>query len=69
MDHALHPDGVREDQEDRAQFDATLLQPDSTLDEYRDIRAALGKRMTALIEEAEALLLRASAGEVFVYAP
>lgn len=31
-------------------LDANLLQPDSTLDEYRDVRATLGKRMTELIE-------------------
>jgi hypothetical protein len=35
----------------KTQFDANLVQPDATLDDYRDVRAALGKRMTAMIEE------------------
>ena len=31
-----------------------FLEPDAPLDEYREVRAAVGKRMTALIEEADA---------------
>ena len=37
----------------RTKFDANLLQPDATLDEYHDVRVALGKRMTELIAEAD----------------
>jgi hypothetical protein len=37
----------------KTQFDANFLEPDAKLDEYREVRAALGKRMTELIEEAD----------------
>jgi NAD(P)-dependent dehydrogenase (short-subunit alcohol dehydrogenase family) len=57
LDHELRTRGVRvsviEPANTKTQFDANLLQPDSTLDEYRDVRATLGKRMTELIEEAD----------------
>jgi hypothetical protein len=35
------------------QFDANLLQPDAKLDEYRDVRAAVGKRLTEIIADAD----------------
>lgn len=54
LDHELRTRGIRvsviEPANTKTQFDANLLQPDSTLDEYRDVRAAIGKRMTELIE-------------------
>ena len=57
LDHELRTRGIRvsviEPANTKTQFDANLLQPDSTLDEYRDIRAALGKRMTEVIAEAD----------------
>jgi short-subunit dehydrogenase len=57
LDHELRTRGIRvsviEPANTKTQFDANLLQPDSTLDEYRDVRATLGKRMTELIEEAD----------------
>jgi hypothetical protein len=37
----------------RTQFDANLLQPDAALDEYRDVRAAVGRRMTQMIDDAD----------------
>ena len=47
LDHELRTRGIRvsviEPANTKTQFDANLLQPDSTLDEYRDVRAALGK--------------------------
>ena len=57
LDHELRTRGIRvsviEPANTKTQFDANLLQPDSTLDEYHDVRAALGKRMTELIAEAD----------------
>ena len=57
LDHELRTRGIRvsvvEPANTKTQFDANLLQPDSKLDEYRDVRAALGKRMTDLIDEAD----------------
>ena len=35
------------------QFDANLLQPDSKLDEYREVRAALGKKLKEVIAAAD----------------
>jgi hypothetical protein len=37
----------------KTQFEANLLEPDAKLDEYRDVRAAVGKRLTEMIEEAD----------------
>lgn len=37
----------------KTQFDANLLQADAKLDEYRDVRETVGKRMAELIEEAD----------------
>jgi NAD(P)-dependent dehydrogenase (short-subunit alcohol dehydrogenase family) len=57
LDHELRTRGIRvsviEPANTKTQFDANLLQPDSPLDEYRDVRAAVGRRMTELIEEAD----------------
>ncbi len=57
LDHELRTMGIRvsviEPANTRTQFDANLLEPDAKLDEYRDVRAAVGKRMTELIEEAD----------------
>src|SRR4029434_10603281 len=52
LDHELRTRGIRvlavEPAYTKTQFDANLLQPDSTLDEYRDVRVAVGKTMTEL---------------------
>lgn len=57
LDHELRTMGIRvsviEPANTKTQFDANLLQADVKLDEYRDIREAVGKRMTELIEEAD----------------
>ena len=37
----------------KTQFDANLLEPDAKLDEYREIRAALGKKMRELLASAD----------------
>ena len=37
----------------KTQFDANLLEPDAKLDEYREARAAVGKRLTELIADAD----------------
>ena len=53
LDHELRTRGIRvsviEPANTNTQFDANLLQPDSTLDEYREARAAVAKRMTEMI--------------------
>ena len=57
LDHELRTRGIRvsliEPANTRTQFDANLLEADSPLDEYREIRAAVGRRMTQLIEDAD----------------
>jgi NAD(P)-dependent dehydrogenase (short-subunit alcohol dehydrogenase family) len=57
LDHELRTRGIRvlliEPANTRTQFDANLLEADAALDEYREIRAAVGRRMTELIEEAD----------------
>ena len=57
LDHELRTRGIRvvliEPANTRTQFDANLLKADAALDEYREIRAAVGRRMTELIEEAD----------------
>jgi NAD(P)-dependent dehydrogenase (short-subunit alcohol dehydrogenase family) len=57
LDHELRTMGIRvsviEPANTRTQFDANLLQPDAALDEYRDVRAAVGRRMTQMIDEAD----------------
>ena len=57
LDHELRTRGIRvsviEPAYTKTQFDANLLQPDSKLDEYRDIRAAQGKRLKEVVEAAD----------------
>jgi len=56
LDHELRTRGVRvsviEPAYTRTQFDAHLLEADSTLDEYREVRAAVGKRLHELVAAA-----------------
>src|SRR5213596_2039580 len=53
LDHEVREHGVRvllvEPASTNTQFDANLLQPDATLDEYREARAAVAKRMTEML--------------------
>lgn len=57
LDHELRTRGIRvsviEPANTKTQFDANLLEPDSKLDEYREVRAAVGKRLAELIEDAD----------------
>ena len=57
LDHELRTRGIRvsviEPANTKTQFDANLLEPDAKLDEYREVRAALGKRLTEMIEDAD----------------
>lgn len=57
LDHELRTRGIRvsviEPAYTKTQFDANLVQPDSKLDEYRDVRAALDKRLKEVIEAAD----------------
>ena len=57
LDHELRTMGIRvsvvEPANTRTQFEANLLEPDAKLDEYRDVRAAVAKRLTELIDEAD----------------
>jgi NAD(P)-dependent dehydrogenase (short-subunit alcohol dehydrogenase family) len=57
LDHELRTMGIRvsviEPANTKTQFDANLLQADAKLDEYRDVRETVGKRMAELIEEAD----------------
>jgi len=54
LDHELRTRGIRvsviEPAYTKTQFDANLLEPDSKLDEYREVRAALAKKMKEVIE-------------------
>lgn len=54
LDHELRTRGIRvsviEPANTSTQFDANALEPDSQLDEYREIRAALVKKMKELVE-------------------
>ena len=49
LDHELRTRGIRvsviEPANTNTQFDANLLEPDSKVDEYREARAAVGKRL------------------------
>lgn len=53
LDHELRTRGIRvvvvEPGVTRTAFDANALEPDATLDEYRDIRAALNQRYAELL--------------------
>ena len=57
LDHELRTRGIRvsvvEPAYTRTHFDANLLEPDSKLDEYREVRAALGKKMKELLASAD----------------
>ena len=57
LDHELRTRGIRvsviEPAYTRTQFDANLLEPDSKLDEYREVRAALGKRLKEVMADAD----------------
>ena len=52
LDHELRTKGIRvsviEPAYTKTQFDTHLLEADSKLDEYRDVRAAVGKRLTGV---------------------
>src|SRR6184192_1524322 len=54
LDHELRTKGIRvsviEPAYTKTRFDANFLQPDSKLDEYREVRAALGKRLKEVVE-------------------
>jgi len=54
LDHELRTRGIRvsviEPANTSTQFDANALEPDSQLEEYREIRAALAKKMKELVE-------------------
>src|SRR3954466_4683388 len=53
LDHELRTRGIRvaviEPAYTKTQFDATFLEPDSKLEEYREVRAALGNRLKEVI--------------------
>src|SRR6058998_272731 len=56
LDHELRTRGIRvsviEPAYTKTQFDANFLEPDSKLDEYRGVRAAVGKRLQELVAAA-----------------
>jgi NAD(P)-dependent dehydrogenase (short-subunit alcohol dehydrogenase family) len=57
LDHELRTRGIRvtvvEPAYTKTQFDANLLEPDSKLDEYREVRVALGKQMREVLATAD----------------
>jgi len=57
LDHELRVQGIRvsviEPANTSTKFDANLLEPDAKLDEYRAIRAAVGKKLREMIEDAD----------------
>jgi len=57
LDHELRTRGIRvsviEPAYTKTQFDANFVQPDAKLDEYRDVRAALGKGLKEVIQAAD----------------
>ena len=57
LDHELRTRGIRvsviEPAYTKTQFDANFLEPDSKLDEYREIRAALGKTLKEVMAAAD----------------
>ena len=57
LDHELRTRGIRvsviEPAYTKTQFDANLLEPDSKLDEYREVRASLGKTLKKLMAAAD----------------
>src|SRR6266542_2956832 len=54
LDHELRTRGIRvsviEPAYTKTRFDANFLQPDSKLDEYREVRALLGKRLKEVVK-------------------
>ena len=57
LDHELRTRGIRvsviEPAYTKTRFDANLLEPDAKLDEYRAVRAALGKRLKEVVGAAD----------------
>ena len=57
LDHELRTRGIRvsvvEPAYTKTQFDANVLEPDAKLDEYREVRAALGKRLKEVMAGAD----------------
>ncbi len=57
LDHELRTRGVRvlvvEPGVTKTQFDANLLEPDSKVDEYREVRAALAKRWQEMLADGD----------------
>jgi NAD(P)-dependent dehydrogenase (short-subunit alcohol dehydrogenase family) len=57
LDHELRVLGIRvsviEPANTNTKFDANLLEPDAKLDEYRAVRAAVGKKLTEMIADAD----------------
>src|SRR5256714_468026 len=57
LDHELRTRGIRvsiiEPAYTKTQFDANLLEPDAKLDEYREVRAAVNKRVKEVMATAE----------------
>src|SRR6266498_460800 len=57
LDHELRTSGIRvsviEPAYTKTQFDANFLEPDSKLEEYREVRAALGKTLTEVMAAAD----------------
>src|SRR5437773_9123362 len=57
LDHELRTRGIRvsviEPAYTKTQFDANFLEPDAKLDEYREVRAALGKTLTEVMAAAD----------------
>jgi len=57
LDHELRTRGIRvtvvEPAYTKTQFDANFLEPDSKLDEYREVRAALGTQMKKVLAAAD----------------
>jgi short-subunit dehydrogenase len=58
LDHELRTRGIRvsvvEPAYTKTSFDANLLEPDATIDEYREIRTAVTRRLTDLLATADA---------------
>ena len=57
LDHELRTRGIRvsviEPAYTKTQFDANFVQPDSKLDEYREVRAKVGQRLKEVIQAAD----------------
>jgi NAD(P)-dependent dehydrogenase (short-subunit alcohol dehydrogenase family) len=57
LDHELRTRGIRvsviEPAYTKTQFDTSMLEPDAKLDEYSEVRAALGKRLRELMATAD----------------